>query len=514
MALKRGFEHQVAVRFNGAGSVALGRWARPTLVLAFAATLLQAAWCAGGEIKLFGGNARSFGKDVPSPPRFYTRSDAAKKAVAQKLRLFASTADINPIEVAGEYRIPFADGTYSAYSACTASNGVAAPNLVQAWGYNNRLLGADRSRESNGAAHGREQLSEPTRGQSGGSVPSVRRAGRHVAAPVADRNSHQRHQRVQDDHVHRGELLLHPGRDVPKAAGQGIRPISPWRTMFRFIFTDTDDCAGCQIDVGLEPGGPNELNLFSREGPAQFYAPTVKAAALHRGRFGGHEPERLEPHRRERGGRAALAQRGDGRPHHHVRRAAGLRARGDGLRGCRDRGQRDEHLSRGWRSPTLGGAVNRTWRVVNRGDTGALVITEGTPGDNGQLAIDAQGNVAAAADLTVGGKVNVAEGLDKSVGQAVLVAGSATVTTTEVRTDSRIFLSYAGITGQPGTLYSSDDPGRRVVHHPQHLRRPTTRRSTTGSSTEDAPARSHPARDGRSIAFTSLARGGAVAERP
>ena len=100
--------------------------------------------------------------------------------------------------------------------------------------------------------------------------------------------------------------------------------------------------------------------------------------------------------------------------------------------------------------------VNRAWDVLARGDTGALAIADATAGDAVRLSIDTQGTVAAGGDLAVGGKLDVTEGQDASVGQVVLLSGAATVTTRAVKTNSRIFLSYAGITGQPGILYSTE----------------------------------------------------------
>lgn len=78
------------------------------------------------------------------------------------------------------------------------------------------------------------------------------------------------------------------------------------------------------------------------------------------------------------------------------------------------------------------------------GQPGELTVVKYTPGCCFEVG-----------DLVVG-KLTVAEGTDKSVGQVTLKKGAATVTTKAVKSGSRIFLSYAGIVGRPGILFSSD----------------------------------------------------------
>jgi len=77
------------------------------------------------------------------------------------------------------------------------------------------------------------------------------------------------------------------------------------------------------------------------------------------------------------------------------------------------------------------------------GQPGELTVVKYTPGCCFEVG-----------DLVVG-KLTVVEGTDKSVGQVTLQNGATTVTTKTVKSGSRIFLSYAGIVGQPGILYSS-----------------------------------------------------------
>lgn len=73
------------------------------------------------------------------------------------------------------------------------------------------------------------------------------------------------------------------------------------------------------------------------------------------------------------------------------------------------------------------------------------------------------------------------------MGPVVLGNGNAAVTTT-VEKDSTIFLSWAGIIGQPGTLYSSEiQEGVSFAIHSTPLTE--ARRSTSGLSTEHAAAR-------------------------
>jgi hypothetical protein len=423
------------------------------LIVALAVSLLPAVLCGAADLKLFSHDMTLYGKNLPSPPRLYTKTDATKRVVAQKLRLFASVADINSVEIAGEFRIPFSDGTFSAYSTCWGSNGASAPNLVQTWGYNNECSAPiDPSKpvvqftfESNylkpmsgnqiegyfqyigtdGTILRPWQIEIPFNG------PNANKPVMFIGAnwfSILDETFQKQRVKVYD--------LFALAHNVP------------------FVFTDTDDCAGCYVDVGLEPGLPGQLLVVSSSGLGDLRVGAVDAVSLSgdgstvtnlsaSNLVGGSVADALLS------ANVAMANRSTTFVEPQFFMPEGMGSAGVVIQGS------GTNIFPGLAISNTGGSVNRTWQVVNRGDTGALVFTEGTPGDNGQLSIDAQGNVAAAAGLTVGGKVNVAEGQDKSVGQVVLVNGSATVTTTAVDKDSRIFLSYAGITGQPGTLYSS-----------------------------------------------------------
>lgn len=454
MTLKREprFDHVAAPW--GAPPKSRFRNVRRSMVLALAVGLTQPAWSGAGDFKLFGKNTSLFGKNVPSPPRLYTKGAAAKKAGSQALRLATSLGDINSVDVQGEYRIPFADGTYSAYSTCWGSNGGADPNLVQTWGSNNECTAPiDPTRNVVEFAFESNYLDPQGANQVEGYFQFIAPDGTlrrpwQIELPFNGTNAYKPLMFLGVDYFTVLDETFQKQR-------MKIDDLFALAHNVPFVFSDTDDCAGCQVDVGLEPGGPNELNLFSREGPAQFYAPTIKAGLF---TGDGAAVTNLNASNLTGGSVAdallsanvAMANRSTTFVEPQFFVPEGMGSAGVVLQGS------GTNIFPGLAISNTGGTINRTWQIVNRGDTGALVFTEGTPGDSGQLSIDAQGNVAAAADLTVSGKVHVAEGQDKSVGQVVLVSGSATVTTTAVDKDSRIFLSYAGITGQPGTLYSAE----------------------------------------------------------
>ena len=401
---------------------------------------------------------------MPSPPRLYTRATATRTAAAQKLRLFASMADINPIEIAGEYRIPFADGTYSAYSTCWGSNGGTNPNLVQTWGYNNDCTASiDPSKPVVEFSFESNYLNPLGANQVEGYFQFIAPDGTlrrpwQIELPFNGPNAYKPIMFIGADFF----SILDETFQKQRVKVYNLFAIAH---NVPLVFTDTDDCAGCQVDVGLEPGAANELVVFSREGPASLYANTIRAAYF---TGDGSAVTDLNASNLASGSVAdallsanvAMADRTTTFVQPQVFAPEGMGAAGVVINGG------GTNIFPNLAISNTGGTVNRTWQIVNRGDTGALVVTAGTPGDNGQLTIDAQGNVAAAADLTLNGKVHVAEGQDKSVGQAVLVNGSVTVTTTAVGKDSRIFLSYAGITGQPGALYSAEiqDGVSFVIH--------------------------------------------------
>jgi hypothetical protein len=99
----------------------------------------------------------------------------------------------------------------------------------------------------------------------------------------------------------------------------------------------------------------------------------------------------------------------------------------------------------------------------------ASAITSGTISE-ARLPVSvlraSNGAVSARGDVIIQGKLQIAEGADKTVGQVLLQYGQAAVLTKAVKSTSRIFLSYAGVDGQPGTLYSSDivDGTSFVIH--------------------------------------------------
>ncbi len=420
----------------------------------FAVMALHAGWCGAGELKLFSRELSVFGKNVPSPPRLYTEADATKRAMAQKLRLFASVVGINPLEIAGEFRIPFSDGTFSAYSTCWGSNGGTEPNLVQTWGYNNECTGPiDPSKPVVEYTFESNYLNPNGGNQVEGYFQYISTDGTilrpwQIEIPFNGPNANK--------------PVMFIGADWFSVLDQTMtkQRVKMYQLFalahnVPFVFSDTDDCAGCYVDVGLEPGTPGQLLVVTPRGLGDLRAGAVDAVSLS---GDGSSVTNLSASNLVGGSVAdallsanvAMANRSTSFVEPQFFIPEGMGSAGVVIQGS------GTNIFPALAVSNTGGSVNRTWQVVNRGDTGALVFTEGTPGDNGQLSIDAQGNVAAAASLAVGGKVNVAEGQDKSVGQVVLVNGSATVTTTAVDKDSRIFLSYAGITGQPGTLYSSE----------------------------------------------------------
>jgi hypothetical protein len=99
----------------------------------------------------------------------------------------------------------------------------------------------------------------------------------------------------------------------------------------------------------------------------------------------------------------------------------------------------------------------------------ASAITSGTISE-ARLPVSvlraSNGAVSARGDVIIQGKLQIAEGADKTVGQVLLQYGQAAVLTKAVKSTSRIFLSYAGVDGQPGTLYSGDivDGTSFVIH--------------------------------------------------
>lgn len=226
------------------------------------------------------------------------------------------------------------------------------------------------------------------------------------------------------------------------------------------VFSGTDGCAGCAVDVGLQPSASGQLEIFqglpSNGVPGDLLVGTVTATAL---AGDGSAVTNLDAAAIASGTLAdgrlstnvALADRSStfSAPQYFYGGSAlgtpGVVVEGAGT-----------NIFPNIALTNAGAPVAHSWAIVDRGDTGALVITDGTPGDNGRLAIDTQGTVTVSGNVAVQGKVNVAEGLDKTVGQAALVNGVVTVTTKAVAANSRIFLSYAGITGQPGTLYSDN----------------------------------------------------------
>ena len=228
-----------------------------------------------------------------------------------------------------------------------------------------------------------------------------------------------------------------------------------------FYFSTTNGCAGCSPDVGLQPLGAGQLEVAqwlpgSGAVPGYLLAGTVSATSLV---GGGSAITNLNASAIASGSLAdarlslnvALANRSTTfLSSQYFLGGAALGAPGVVVEGS------GANIFPNLALSNAGAPVAHQWDIVNRGDTGALVITDGTPGDDGRLAIDMQGTVTANGDVAIQGKLKVAEGLDKTVGQAVLNNGVVTVTTTAVRTNSRIFLSYAGITGQLGILYSNE----------------------------------------------------------
>lgn len=236
------------------------------------------------------------------------------------------------------------------------------------------------------------------------------------------------------------------------------------------VFSTTDGCAGCLPEIGLQPAATGELEVVQGI-PVHRVLGNLRVGVVNATSLGGDGSAiaNLDASAIASGSVAdarlsanvALANRSTtflssqyflGGP---TLGAPGVVVQGSGANSF-------PNLA----ISNAGAPVDHQWKIVNRGDTGQLVITDGIPGDGGRLAIDVQGTVSTSGDVAIQGKLKVAEGLDKTVGQMVLQNGVATVTTRAVTSNSRIFVSYAGITGQPGMLYSSEiEDGTSFVIH-------------------------------------------------
>ncbi len=230
------------------------------------------------------------------------------------------------------------------------------------------------------------------------------------------------------------------------------------------LFTNTNDCAGCGLEVGLKPFGPGELAVIAGGGLGNFRAwtvsaSTVSATAVSATTLSGNGSEitnlsgynirprtlpdaLLTPY-------VALLYRGNEFLTTQFFDTTGW----SGQPGVAIRGSINNPIPNLSISSTVL-PTGHDWRIASRGDNGALVVsneTDHTAG--GKLAIDTAGNVWVAKDLVVQGKVRVPEGPNASIGQVDLVGGIATVTSTFARSTSRIFLTRAGAVGTLGQLY-------------------------------------------------------------
>lgn len=220
-----------------------------------------------------------------------------------------------------------------------------------------------------------------------------------------------------------------------------------------FFFTNTNDCAGCKVEVGLQPYGPQELavvtDLSFRLG--NFRAAAVSATSLS---GDGSAITGVNASNIRNGilqdailsSNVALKDRGNVFLTTQFFDATGF----SGMPGIAIRGS----AANPFPNLSISSAAlpaGHNWEIVARGDNGALTVSNETA--VGGLAIDTVGNVWAAKDLVVQGKVRVQEGANGSVGQADLLGGIKTVTSNAVRSTSRIFLTHAGAVGTVGHLY-------------------------------------------------------------
>jgi hypothetical protein len=222
------------------------------------------------------------------------------------------------------------------------------------------------------------------------------------------------------------------------------------------IFSDTDDCAGCRLQAGIETTGPGELAVISdlshRLGDLRvsaFRARTLSGdgsalTGLNASNIvGGTLDDRVLSSSVALLGRSTTFK------------ATQHFAAGDvvGQTALTIQGT-TANVFPNLMFINTNAPIRHDWTLLSRGDNGSFLIADGpTDSAKGKLAIDSAGDVWIAQDVVVEGRVRVAEGEDKTVGQVSLVNGSATVVTKRVGSGSRIFLTHAGVVGQPGTLY-------------------------------------------------------------
>lgn len=427
-----------------------GRFRAPVLGIIWATAILAVSGSA---------YAQSLERDPDLPP-LPPKLDRRLRVTEKSLHL-GSDAVFSDTVSASEFRIPLGDGTFSSWSAKGwAMGGTTGLDYNVCWGLNtacgypidptrNRL---DLSLESNyfsapDAAHYMEAYIQFQAPDGAASRPF------HIGIPYTGPRAYKSFMLINTNWF----SILDETQTVQKLK------VSDWLALardFPFYFSTANGCAGCLPDVGLQPADRGQLEVIKWSGSLPLRGDLLAAGVNATSLAGdGSAITNLNASAIAGGSLAdatlslnvALANRSTTfLSSQYFLGAATLGAPGVVVAGS------GANIFPNLAISNAGAPVDHQWKIVNRGDTGAFVITDGMPGDDGRLAIDMQGTVTANGNVAIQGKLKVAEGLDKAVGQAVLNNGMVTVATKAIRTNSRIFLSYAGITGQLGILYSNE----------------------------------------------------------